>query len=431
MRTATLPQPTTARALDEIIVDSFAGGGGASAGIELALGRSPDVAINHNLAAILMHEANHPSAEHHHSDVWEVDPDEATHGAPVGLMWASPDCRHFSKAKGAKPVSKKIRGLAWVVVKWAARVAPRVIILENVGEFVTWGPLDRAGMPIKAKAGRYFREFVAQLRALGYLVEWRELNAADYGAPTRRIRFFLIARRDGESIRWPEPTHGPGRAEPYRTAAQCIDWSIRCPSIFRRKRPLAAATQARVALGVRRFVLDVAQPFLAPVTVTGERGDQVQVAAFLAKHYGGVVGHGLGRPLGTITQVDHHSLVTCELAPVAQAGARGERVYAFLTKFYGTGAVGQPVDEPLHTITSRHRFGLVTVTVAGEELAIVDIGLRMLAPRELARAQGFPAHYILTGTARDQVARIGNSVPPPVAAALVAANLIPAHRAAA
>jgi len=438
----------------ELIVDSFAGGGGASHGIEIALGRSPDIAINHNLHAILMHELNHPGTKHYHSDVWEVDPDEATQGAPVGLMWASPDCTHFSRSKGGKPVSKKIRGLAWVIVKWAARVAPRVIAMENVPEFVTWGPLDKDSRPIKAKAGVHFREFVAQLRALGYAVEWRTLVACDYGAPTKRVRFYLIARRDGEAIRWPEPTHGPGRARPHRVAAEIIDWSIPCPSIFGRKRPLAEKTLARVAEGVRRYVLNAAKPFIIEIGQRHGRGGgpvdrplntimptqrHALVTAFLAKHYGGVVGHGLERPIGTITGVDHHSLVACHLtkfygtsigsaldAPAPTITGQGGHtglVAAFLTKFYGTGAVGQDVRDPLHTITSVDRFGLVTVEIGGEPYAIIDLGLRMLTPRELARAQGFPDDYILTGTARDQVARIGNSVCPPVAAALVRSNL--------
>ena len=224
---------------EEIIVDSFAGGGGASTGIELATGRPVTIAINHDPDAILMHKTNHPFTEHYQASVWDVDPREVCHGRPVGLLWASPDCKHFSKAKGGKPVDKNIRGLAWIVLRWAGTVAPRVIMLENVEEFQTWGPV-RKGRPVKSKVGQTFHKWVSQLEALGYAVEWRELVAADYGAPTTRKRFFLIARRDGEPIVWPEPTHAPansqevkeGKKKPWRSAAEIIDWSLPCPSIF-------------------------------------------------------------------------------------------------------------------------------------------------------------------------------------------------------
>ena len=220
--------------LDEIIVDSFAGGGGASTGIELATGRPVTIAINHDPDAILMHKTNHPYTEHYQASVWDVDPREVCQGRPVGLLWASPDCKHFSKAKGGKPVDKNIRGLAWIVLRWAGTVAPRVIMLENVEEFQTWGPV-RKGRPVKSKAGQTFRRWLSQLEALGYAVEWRELVAADYGAPTTRKRFFLIARRDGEPIVWPEPTHAPadtpevlaGRKKPWRSAAEGLpQWVI-------------------------------------------------------------------------------------------------------------------------------------------------------------------------------------------------------------
>ncbi len=412
------------------------------------------------------------------------------------------NCTHFSKAKGGKPRSKEIRSLAWVVVDWAREVQPRVIMLENVREILGWGPLDQNDQPIKARAGETWREFVAALEGAGYRVEWRVLKAADYGAPTTRERLFLVARRDGLPIQWPEPSHGPGRAHPWRSAAECIDWSIPCPSIFERKKPLADATQKRIAEGLRRYVLGPkARPFLvglthggrlydaeeplrtittanggefaavspvvAPVLVQsgyGEREGQAPrvldigaplgtvvaggakhalVAAFLAKHYGGVVGQDLERPLGTVTAIDHHSLVAAHLtkyygsaragSPVTdplptvtagggRGGGKAALVAAFLTKWYSGGGTSQAVDRPLDTIVAKARFGLVTVDIAGEPWAVVDIGLRMLAPRELARAQGFPDSYVLTGTKAQQIERIGNSVCPPVVEALVRAN---------
>jgi DNA (cytosine-5)-methyltransferase 1 len=266
----------------EIIVDSFAGGGGASTGIEIALGRSPDIAINHDATALAMHEVNHPATKHLTSDIWSVDPREVVGSAPVGLLWASPDCKHFSKAKGGKPVSKNIRSLAWVVVHWANTVRPRVIMLENVEEFQDWGPLGEDDKPCPLRKGQTFKRWVGQLKRLGYAVEWRELRACDYGAPTIRKRLFLIARRDGRPIVWPEPSHGDpkseavktGRLKPWRTAAGIIDWSLPCPSIFdsaeeifakyglRAVRPLQPATMARIAKGVKRYVLDAVRPFI-------------------------------------------------------------------------------------------------------------------------------------------------------------------------
>ncbi|MBP3955453.1 DNA cytosine methyltransferase [Gemmata sp. G18] len=538
----------------ELIVDNFAGGGGASLGIEMALGRSPDIAINHDREAIAMHWANHPSTRHYCEDVWEVNPAEACAGRPVGLAWFSPDCKHFSKAKGGKPVSKKIRGLAWIVVKWAKAVQPRVIILENVEEFQDWGPLDDEGYPCPERKGKTFQRWLAQLRNLGYVVEWRELRACDYSAPTIRKRLFIVARRDGQRIVWPEPTHASPKKigtdlftshlQPWRTAAECIDWSIPCPSIFERKKPLAENTLRRVAAGLRRYVIDAPEPFIISLThhggdrveplnepfrtVTGaKRGEKALVtpylvgaggptfsgkpralnqphgtltadphsaicvptliqtgygeregqaprvpgidkplgtvvaggpkhalvAAFLAKHYGGVVGHGVGQPIGTVTASDHHSLVTSNLVklrgtcrdgqpvtdPMATISAQGlhlAEVRAFLVKYFGTDQDPR-LDEPMHTVTAKHRFGLVTVY--GEEYLIADIGLRMLTPRELYRAQGFHEEYIidlefegkpLTKTA--QVRMCGNSVSPPNAAAMVRAQfgLAPMGRAA-
>jgi len=455
---------------DELVVDNFAGFGGASTGIEAAIGRPVDIAINHAPDALALHAANHPQTLHLCESVWDVDPREVTQGRSVGLGWFSPDCKHFSKAKGGKPVEKRIRGLAWVMVRWAATVAPRVLVLENVEEFVTWGPLRADGRPDPAQAGREFRAFTNALQRLGYAVEWRELRACDYGAPTSRKRLFLIARRDGLAIVWPTPTHArsPKRGSgllPWRTAVECIDWSIPCPSIFERARPLADATLRRVAAGIQRYVIDAAEPFIVRIghtghgdsgktrgihdplsTITskaehllvaptliqtgyGEREGQAPrvpgldkplgtivagaakhavVATFLAKHYTGVVGSDLRMPIGTVTSVDHHSLVA-----------------AFLVKFYGQGGQWSGLDEPMHTIPTRDRMGLVTV--AGEQYRIADIGLRMLQPRELARAQGFADSTLLDVTGlrlskAAQVHAIGNSVCPPLAEAIVRAN---------
>lgn len=451
----------TANFEDGLIVDSFAGGGGASTGIEIALGRSPDIAINHSADAIAMHRANHPRTQHFQENVWALAPRDVTGGRPVALAWFSPDCTHFSRAKGAAKRSDGRRGLAWVVVRWAHDVRPRVILLENVAEFQTWGPLVE-GQPDPARAGSTFRAWVEQLRALGYSVEWRELVAADYGAPTTRKRLFLVARCDGEPIRWPEQTHGAGCAQAWRPASETIDWSLPCPSIFERQRPLAEATQRRIAEGLRRYVLEAKEPFIAPghdyapaliQTGYGERTGQTPraldlsrplgtvvaggakhalIAAFIAKHYGGVVGHGLQRPLGTVTTQDHHSLVEARLE---RREDHSEQVRAFLLKFYQT-AVGQPASEPLHTVTTRARFGLVMVH--GEPYRIVNIGMRMLSPRELFAAQGFPADYKIERDADGravpktvQIALAGNSVCPPVAAALVRANVAAARAAAA
>ncbi|MGE6106726.1 DNA cytosine methyltransferase [Aeromonas sobria] len=547
---------------NEIVVDNFAGGGGASTGIEMALGRSPEIAINHDPDAISMHTVNHPETEHYCESVWDIVPRDVVAGRPVGLVWLSPDCKHFSKAKGSTPVSKKIRGLAWVTLRWAATVRPRVIMLENVEEFQTWGPLliDSEGnaRPDPAKKGRTFNSFINALRRQGYKVEWRELRACDYGTPTIRKRLFLIARRDGAPIVWPKPTHGdPASAEvkdgkllPWRTAADIIDWSIPCPSIFLTKeeakaqglnvkRPLAEATMRRIAKGVERFVIDAAEPFIVKCNHTSNRtvydafrgqglheplqtvtaapgfalvqpqlapfitehanashqrnmpadeplrticaevkgghfalvapviarqfgnsvGQSVEdplgtvmakadksqlVTAFLAKHYTGVVGAELTQPLPTVTTVDHNALVTSHLVklrgtcqhgqpvtepmPTVTAGGLhiGE-VRAFLLKYYGTDST-IPCSEPLHTVTTRDRFGLVTVR--GEDYQIVDIGMRMLEPHELFPAQGFLDTYVIDRDASGkkftkvaQVARCGNAVCPPVAAALVRANL--------
>jgi DNA (cytosine-5)-methyltransferase 1 len=477
----------------ELVVDNFAGGGGASTGIEAALGRPVDIAINHDPEAIAMHRANHPETRHYCENIWEVDPAEACAGRPVGLAWFSPDCTHFSRAKGTTPVKKEIRGLAWVVIRWAKTVRPRVIVLENVEEFQTWGPLRDDNRPDPGRAGETFREWLAELAGLGYDIEFRSLVAADYGAPTTRKRFYLVARRDGAGVAWPDPTHGKGRATPWRPAADVIDWSLPCPSIFDRNRPLAEATQRRIAEGIRRFVLGAARPFVvrtahgdvgkngsrrwgrgehgieSPLPTVcasrdfalvspsliqrswGERPGQrpraldisaplgtvvaggvkhALVTAFLAKHFGGpngrqVPGCDLRNPTGTVTARDHHALVTAQLA--APADRRAE-VRAFLVKYYGAQqGQEQQISLPLHTVTTKARFGLVVIE--GEAYEIADIGMRMLAPHELFAAQGFPADYQIAldvdGRPLSKTAQIrmaGNSVCPPVAAAIVGAN---------
>lgn len=462
-----------------IDVDSFAGGGGASLGIEMALGKSVDIAINHDPQAIEMHSKNHPWCKHYEQDIWAVDPKKAVNGAKVRLAWFSPDCTHFSKAKGGKPRDNKSRGLAWVVVDWAKAVKPQIIMLENVEEFEHWGPLLDDGQPDPSQRGSDFRRWVAALEAENYRVEWRLLKAHEYGVPTSRKRLYLIARRDGKPIVWPAPTHGPGLL-PYRTAAECIDFSLPCPSIFLTKeeakkygvkRPLADATMARLAYGTWKYVVTAAKPFIVPVThggdgasrvhsiddpmrtVTGANRGELAVAvpsliqtsygervgqtpraldiqaplgtvvaggvkhslvmAWLAKHNTGVIGQTLEKPMGTVTSIDHHSLVTAQLGP--NAG----KVHAFLSKYYGEG-VGQDLRFPLHTIRTKDCFALVTA----QGWPIEDIGMRMLTPRELFRAQGFPDGYLIGGmTKEDQVSLAGNSVAPQMAEMLVRANL--------
>ena len=542
----------------ELLVDNFAGGGGASTGIELATGYSVDIAINHDPEAIRMHKANHPNTKHYCENVWAVDPVKACGGHPVALAWFSPDCKHFSKAKGGKPKDKNIRGLAWVACRWAGLVRPRVIMLENVEEFKTWGPLGRRHHPIKSKQGETFRKFVQQLTDLGYEVEFRELVAADYGAPTMRKRFFMIARCDGKPIVWPEPTHAPadsdevkaGLLKPYVGAYTQLDFSLPCPSIFdtseeikekygiRAVRPLAPKTMERIARGLKKFVLDNPQPFIVPIgygerkgqaprvhdiekplptivgsgkhylcepklapylsvnrenhfgsdmrepvhtitannqhmlmtptliqyhseTAQGEvRGQTIEdpimtvdgsnryglVTSFIQKYYGGNYqgnGSDIKEPLHTITTLERNAMCAVNLIQMnnhcdgrdvkepiptitAGDGHFGE-VRAFLIKYYGQGT-GQDIKAPLDTVTAQDRFGLVTIN--GVDYQIVDIGLRMLEPRELYGCQGFPEDYIIdhdytgkTYPRSEQVRRCGNAVCPPIPAALVRANL--------
>ncbi len=421
-----------------LVVDNFAGGGGASTGIEAALGRPIDIAINHSPQAIAMHAANHPNTLHFCENVWQVDPAEVCAGRPVVLAWFSPDCTHFSRAKGGKPRSKKTRALAWVVVRWARAVRPAVIMLENVEEFLTWGPLGADGQPDARRAGRTFKMWVGKLRALGYNVEWRSLVAADFGAPTTRRRLFLIARCDGQPIVWPTPTHGRGRAKPWRTAAEIIDWSIPCPSIFDRKKPLAEATLRRIAAGLRRYVIEHPRPFVIPVR---SHGGIALVAPCLlpVTHQGGERVYPVDEPTRTITAANRGEIALAA-ATLIQTGY-GERegqaprvVQAFLVKYYGSSgrpeSQQQSLFEPLHTATAKARFGLVVIE--GTEYQIVDIGMRMLAEGELFAAQGFPADYVLDAPFRhrrlnktEAIELAGNSVCPPLSEALVRANLSP------
>ena len=409
---------------DEMIVDSFAGGGGASTGIELATGRVVDIAINHDPDAILMHKTNHPHTKHYQASVWDVDPVEVCGGKRVGLLWASPDCKHFSKAKGGKPVEKKIRGLAWIVLRWAGTVHPRVIMLENVEEFQTWGPV-RKGKPVKKLAGKTFHRWLEQLEALGYAVEWRELVAADYGAPTTRKRFFLIARRDGRPIVWPEPTHAPadspevkaGRKKPWRSAAEIIDWRLPCPSVFdtreeikakyglNAQRPLRPNTMRRVARGVDKFVIRSASPFLVVVNHSGEfRGQEIgePLQTITAKHGYGVAapvmapltmhnnenatGTAITEPVNTITGTGaggHQMLITPAMIQyhteqtervrgqdvgeplmTIDASNRYGLAAASLVKYYGSAQHGQEIREPLHTVTAKDREGVTVASLS-------------------------------------------------------------------
>lgn len=611
----------------EIIVDNFAGGGGASTGIEMAIGRSVDIAINHDENAVAMHTTNHPDTLHYCESVYEVRPKVATAGRPVALAWFSPDCRHFSKAKGAKPVEKAIRGLAWVVLRWGLDVEPRVMKLENVEEFKTWGPLLAGEMrPDPARAGETFAAFIGMLttgipanhpaleecceflnisldsedaarlvKGLGYVVEYRELRACDYGAPTIRKRFFMVMRRDGKPIVWPEPTHGDpkspavqaGRLAPWRTAAECIDWSIPAPSIFGRKKPLAENTMKRIARGIQRFVIESVSPFIVKCNHTSTKtsydcfrgqalGEPLQtitkthgyalavphltkfrtgatgqpvtepvptvtagtskrpggnghalgiveaaIAPFVGRQFGASVGHRADEPSATITaggggksQLVTPTLIQMgygerpgqdprvlrldnPLGTVTAGGNKFATVSAFLAKHYGGNYTGPGVsmDEPAHSVTTVDHHAIVAshlvklrgtcrdgqptsepmptvtagglhvgevkttlavdeydehraqqalaflrkycgedcdglVTIDGITYRIVDIGMRMLQPHELYRAQGFPEWYIIDQDYRGkkyakdkQVARCGNAVPPPFAEALVRANL--------
>lgn len=391
----------------ELFVDNFAGGGGASTGIEMAIGRSVDIAINHDPDAIAMHRANHPATKHYCEDVWQVDPVEACAGNPVALAWFSPDCKHFSRAKGGKPVDKNVRGLAWVAIKWAYTVRPKVLMLENVPEIQTWGPLDENNKPIKERAGETFEGFILALtsgipashpaygemcdalsidpasetakklqKGLGYEVRHRVLKSCDYGAPTTRTRFYLIARCDGRPIVWPESTHAPkdseavklGRKLPYHTAAECIDWSIPAQSIFERKKPLAENTLRRIARGIQKFVIDNPEPFIVTVNHSGD----------------GFRGQSADEPLGTITAKNGYGVVAPTLVPIGYGERKGQAprvnkvdeplgtvvtsgkhylVTPYLTKFQQN-SVGNSLNGPMDTVMAgAQRFGLVAPTL--------------------------------------------------------------------
>ena len=503
-------------------VDLFCGYGGTSEGHRRALGVGPDVAINHDAGAIRNHAANFPRTRHLQSDIHAVAPARVTRGRAVDLLTASPDCGHYSRARGGKPCDSRIRDLGWTVVEWAREVLPRHIIVENVPEYLTWGPLhpadhpdpDLRNQPDPARVGETWEAWVRALRLCGYRVDWRILAACDYGAPTLRRRLFVQARCDGVDPAWPEPTHGPGRALPWRTAAECIDWSLLGDSIFDRRRPLAEATERRIAEGLRRYVFETPRPFLlclshggrlepieeplrtitakpkggdravvtpllspyidkvygsaraghpvdAPLhTITsgggrggvhlamvspiliqsgyGEREGQRPRAldieaplgtvvaggakhaladAWLVRNYGGVVGHGPDRPLGAITTRDHHGLAVAHLEEPGKAAAA-----AFIVKYYGSGSQWSSLREPMHTIVTRARMGLVVVKLGGAEWVLSDITYRMLQPHELAAAQGFGPDYHWTGTKAERIAGIGHSVAPDVVAALIRAN---------
>lgn len=518
---------------DEITVDGFCGGGGWSTGFEFAIGRPVDIGINHDKYAIAMHKKNHPFTEHYNENIFEVDPYKATKGRPVGWAHFSPDCTHFSRAKGGTPVKKSIRGLAWVVTKWAGTVHPRIISMENVPEFMSWGSLcarrnkdgriyrmdgtlaekgtyvpysEQQLVPNKKKQGKTFKRFINVMKSFGYKCEWKILTASDYGAPTIRKRLFIIFRNDGKSIIFPNPTHGnpeseevkSGKLLPWHTAAECINWDLECPSIFERKKPLAENTLRRIAKGIQKFVIENPNPFIIQVNHGGDnfRGQEVDkpmptitakhgfgvvaptliqyhgeqsknevrgqilekplqtvdtanryglVTAFMSKYFGGNYqgcGSSVDEPLHTITAVDHNALAAVHITQfnnhcigqkvdeplktiTCGEGHFGE-VRAFLIKYY-SGESGQKVNEPLHTIRTKNCFGLVTIK--GVDYAIVDIGLRMLTPRELYNAQGFPTDYEIETDCygnkypkTKQVARCGNSVPPLFATALARAN---------
>lgn len=453
----------------DLVIDNFAGGGGASTGIEAALGRPIDIAINHDPQAIAMHRINHPRTQHLITNVMDVDPRRLARGRRIGLAWFSPDCTYHSKARGGKPfrdrdTARRRRGLAWSVTTWAKQAGPSLIMLENVEEFAYWGPLREDGTICPQRRGSTFRRWVRMLENLGYAVDMRELPASEYGAPTFRKRLFVIARRDGQEIVFPEATHGPG-LQPYRTAAECIDWSIPCPSIFERKRDLVDATKRRIARGVMRFVVNNPAPFIIGIdnrsngsrdawdssnplrTITTENRFAL-VAAFMAQHNTGMTGHMANKPLSTIVSsgaqqqlVTSHLLhlrnncdarsVTEPLRTISAGGTHFGEVRAFLMSYYGT-EQAPSLSRPAPTIRTRDHIGIVTVH--GEPYRIADIGMRMLTPRELYRAQSFPENYIIdhgidaagelvTMNKTDQIRMCGNSVCPAVAEALVRANV--------
>lgn len=409
----------------------------------MALGRSVDIAINHDPDAILMHKTNHPGTLHLTEDISRVDLKKYVKGQHVALMWASPDCTHFSKAKGRKPLKKEIRMLPMAVVQHAKAVKPDVIIMENVEEIRQWGPVNKKGYPVLTKKGKLYRNFLKKMYLAGYTkIESRELVAADYGAPTTRKRWYAVFRRDGREIVWPVPTYFKDREPRWKACGDYIDWSDLGRSIFERKKPLADATMKRIANGIRKYIIDNPSPYIVrnkeaisfliqyhgetkagdsrgqfltePIKTIDTSNRYGLVTAFVTKFYKSGIGQGCDEPLHTITtSPGHFGLIS-----------------AFLIKYYGSSS-GQPLTEPLATITTKDRFGLVNVVldIQGEKYILQDVFLRMLKPKELKLMQGFPKDYIID---RDynwkpypiakQVARIGNSVVPIMAQKLVEAN---------
>lgn len=428
--------------MNGLIIDCFAGGGGASVGIEMALGRPVDIAINHDPEAIRMHKVNHPDTVHLTEDIFKVDLQKYVKGRKVSLMWASPDCTSYSKAKGGQPRKKDLRILPWSVYKHAKQILPEVIIMENVEEIQQWGPLDENGRPIKERQGEDYEKFISSMKKLGYIFDSRELVAADYGAPTTRKRWYAVFRRDGKDIIWPEQTHFKDLEPRRKQCGDYIDWSDLGKSIFDRPKPLAEATQKRIANGIRKYILENPEPYIVknddaisfliqyhgeqkagesmgqllsePIKTIDTSNRYGLATAFITKYYKTGIGHGCAEPLHTITtSPEHFGLVS-----------------AFLIKYYGTGC-GQELQEPLATITTKDRFGLVNaiLDIEGEKYIIKDIFLRMLKPEELKLMQGFPKDYIINRDIewkkypiKEQVARIGNSVVPIMAEALVKAN---------
>ena len=514
-----------------LIIDCFAGGGGAYVGIEMALGRPVDIAINHDEQAIRMHKTNHPQTLHLTEDIFKVDLEKYVRGQRVALMWASPDCTSHSKAKGGQPRKQGLRILPWAVYKHARKILPDVIIMENVEEIQQWGPLDENGKPIPERKGEEYQKFISSMKSLGYDFDSKELVAADYGAPTTRKRWYAIFRRDGKPIIWPEPTHGKTGTDGKKKwvpVSTVLNFSDLGNSIFGRKKPLAENTMRRTARGLEKFVFNNPEPFIIQVNHSGEnfRGQSIHepmptvtqkhgfgvitpvAVPFIDKTYGGNykgAGSGMNQPVSTITTVDHNRLITPLLiqyhSETTKIGVRGQAVtdplqtidtsnryglvIAFLEKFYksGTGqslaepihtittspghfgqvsvlavdwkelqaagideetaqkatwvsqfimeyygcGIGQSLNDPLHTVVTKDRFALITVL--GNEYAILDIFLRMLTPEELKLAQGFPKDYIIDRDYNwqkypvcEQVKRIGNSVVPIMAEALVSAN---------
>lgn len=429
--------------MDDLIIDCFAGGGGASVGIEMALGRHVDIAINHDPEAIRMHEVNHPDTLHLTEDIFKVDLQKYIKGRRVALMWASPDCTSHSKAKGGQPRKKGLRILPWAVYKHAKQILPEVIIMENVEEIQHWGPLDKKGYPIKERKGEDYKKFITAMKSLGYIFDCRELVAADYGAPTTRKRWYAIFRRDGRDIVWPNQTHFKDSEPKWKQCGEYIDWSNLGKSIFDRKKSLAEATQKRIANGIRKYILENPDPYIVnkdeavafliqyhgeqkvgesrgqllsdPIKTIDTSNRYGLVTAFITKYYKTGIGQGCDEPLHTITtSTGHFGLIS-----------------AYLIKYYGSGGSCQTIDRPLDTITTKDRFGFVNVVIdiAKEKYVIKDIFLRMLKPEELKLMQGFPKDYIINRDVnwksypiKEQVARIGNSVVPVMAQKLVEAN---------